>query len=345
MSRIIISRTKNGILIKYNNKRVLIDPDGVNRIPYEPNFILISHAHADHVRGLRHVYKKGTKVVLAKETYWLLKSLGYKFYDEDLIFVKPGDSLSLDGISITVYNAGHILGSCMFALDLSRVRIGYTGDFNFEDTVVTRKADVIDADLLLIDATYGHPLFSFPPRNILYKLIREKLREIFDSGLIPSLHGYALGKGQELTRIAYDFVGGIVSVTGTIAKFNRIFEEFNKVSLGNYVIGARGDVFVKDFREIRRTNGERFKKIVFSGWVIKFNKRGFPLSSHSGFTKIIDYIYKADPDFVIPLYSNAAFLARLINREFGIKADFFDDEVKSKDIIYNVSLRGLNSSH
>jgi len=345
MSRIIISKTRNGILIKHKNKSILLDPDGNQGIPSKPDAILISHAHSDHIRGLKYVYSKGVKVILSKETYAILLSLGYKFYSRDLIFVKPGDRLSLSGFELAVYNAGHIFGSCMFSIELPRVTIGYTGDFNFEDTVIMRKADLIDADVLLIDATYGHPLFSFPPREILYKLIRENLKKLVESGVVPILHGYALGKGQELTRIAYDFIGGIVSVTKSVAKFNRLYENLNKSSLGNYVIGANGDVLIKGLKGVRETKNNKYKRLIFSGWTIKYGRGGFPLSSHSGFTKIIDYIARVEPDFIVPLYSNAPFLARLIQKEFGIRADFFMNSKKggNEDIVYGISLRGLSS--
>lgn len=342
MSRVLISKTRNGILINHRNKSILLDPDGNQSTPYKPDIILISHAHFDHVKGLKYVYSKGIKIVLSRETYTILSSLGYKFYPEDLVFVKPGDTLDLGGIKLSIYNAGHVLGSCMFSIELPRVTISYTGDFNFEDTIIMRKADLMDADVLLIDATYGHPLFSFPPREILYKLIRENLKEIVELGNIPILHGYALGKGQELTRIAYDFVGGIISVTKSVARFNRIYEEFNKISLGNYIIGAHGDVLIKEFGRMRWTRSDKYRKLIFSGWTIKYGKEGFPLSSHSSFTKIIEYIDRIEPDFIIPLYSNASFLTRLIEKEFGIKTDIFNHNQKEKDIIYNISLRGIS---
>ncbi len=341
MGQIIISQTNNGIVIRYKNKNILLDPDGKESVSNKPDLILISHAHSDHVRGLKYVYKRGVKVILSRETYAILSSLGYKLHSQDVIFVKPGDELDLGDLRLSVYNAGHILGSCMFSIELPRVSIGYTGDFNFEDTLITRRADLMDADILLIDATYGHPLFSFPPRDILYKLIKESLKQLIEAGFIPILRGYSLGKGQELTRIAYDFVKGIISVTKEVARFNKLYEFFNKSSLGNYLVGASGDVLIWGLKRARELGNTRFRKLTFSGWTIKYGGRGFPLSSHSGFTKIIDYIARIEPDFVIPLYSNAPFLTRLIQKEFGIKADFFGSKTNNREIMYNISLRGL----
>lgn len=335
-----IAKVGNGIFIRYQDKSILIDPGSIGRISFKPDIILISHAHTDHVNGLKGAYKRGIKVVLSRETYDILIEMGYKIHPEDLMFVKSGDNVDLNGIHLSVYNAGHIIGSCMFTIELDRVKVGYTGDFNYEDSVILQKADMIDSDILLIDATYGHPLFSFPPREILYRMIRRKLKELVELGHVPVLHGYALGKGQELTRIAYDFVGGVISVTKSVARFNKIYENYKRKSLGNYVVGYSGDVYVKDFRHLKKVESEG-EKIIFSGWVSRYKRGGFTLSSHSGFTKIIDYIVRVDPDFVIPLYNNASFLARLINRELGIKAETFKDGSKIKEIMYNVSLRGL----
>ncbi len=345
MSTIKIRKTANGILIKRASKAILLDPNGSKALDHPLNAILLSHSHSDHVRGINSVYKRGVPVCMSHETFRILTMLGYRFHSEDLVLLKPADTIDLNGIKVTAYNAGHILGSLMFEIDFGHIKVGYTGDFNFEDSLILRKADIMDVDILLIDATYGHPAFSFPPREILYKVIREKLREIVDLGFIPSLHGYALGKCQELTRLAHDFIGGIISVDSNVAVYNRIFEEETRLGLGNYTIGSVGDILVRDFKQYRRNLPPLIKKLIFTGWAItsRYKTLGFPLSSHSSFTKIIDYILRVYPNHVITMYNYDTFLASFIQREIGLKATPLSDA--SIDIDHhNVILRKSHKS-
>jgi len=320
MENIRIHQSSNGILIEHQNVKIIIDPNGSGSIT-NPDIILISHAHTDHICGVTSLYKPGMKVIMSPETFRILSLNGYKFLSNDLVLLKPGEQVSIKGVLITARNAGHIVGSLMYELDLGRIVVGYTGDFNFEDSIIMRGADMIDADILLIDSTYGHPTFSFPPRKILYKIIREKLKEAIDCGFIPSLHGYALGKGQELTRLAWEFIGGKVSVDNSVGIYNKIFEDVAKKPLGNYIIGGLGDVLIRGFK---RQKGEPpiIKRIFFTGWAVLSNKKttGIPLSSHNSFTRLVDYIIRTQAERIITVFNYESFFAEFIERELGIPA-------------------------
>ncbi len=334
----IIYQSDSGLILRYGQKRILIDPNG-KKYDEQIDLILVSHAHSDHVAGLPYVYKKGIPIIMSPITHKILQKLGYRLYPSDIILLKPNENINIKGIEITARNAGHIMGSIMFEIDLGKLRIGYTGDFNFEDTLVTQKADLLDADVVIIDATYGHPMYSFPPRDMLYRLIREKLRESIREGKTPVLYGYALGKSQELTKLAQDFVGGVISVDVNVALYNRLYEETTKRSLGRYYASPMGDVLIRSMRKKSGRKGKLpyYDELYFTGWIASdwgLNK-GFPLSSHNSFVRLIEYISKICPDKVIALYNFKHVFANIVQQELEIPSE----PISSSPITINIRIR------
>jgi len=309
--------SSNGIVFSNGSKNVIADPAGSGS-EIVPDVILISHAHTDHVSGLSDIYRPGIPVIMSPETYRLIRLNGYKLRSSDIILLSPGENIILNGIEFLARHAGHVIGSLMFEIDFGNIRIGYTGDFNFESSVIMRRADILDCDFLVIDATYGTPKYSFPPRRILYRLIRKKLREARDEGYVVSLHGYALGKAQELTRLAWEFLGGSISVEKKVGIYNRIFEESSGIVLGPYTIGGLGDSFIRD---ISSPQAPRSKRFIFTGWAAtrKFdNAIAFPLSAHSGFLTLVDFVERIDPQGVIVAYGFTSFFSKYLRRELDI---------------------------
>ncbi|MGQ9683135.1 MAG: MBL fold metallo-hydrolase RNA specificity domain-containing protein [Anaerolineae bacterium] len=82
----------------------------------------------------------------------------------DLCYERPFQAAP--GIVGTFYDAGHILGSAIVALDLESeppLRLCYTGDLGCSCTPILRTpATVPDVDVLIIESTYGNRLHESP---------------------------------------------------------------------------------------------------------------------------------------------------------------------------------------
>src|SRR6202051_2901495 len=61
------------------------------------------------------------------------------------------------GVSFTPYHAGHVLGACMFLIDIAGLKILYTGDYSREEDRHLVKAELppIRPDFLIVESTYG----------------------------------------------------------------------------------------------------------------------------------------------------------------------------------------------
>src|ERR1700759_3569988 len=68
------------------------------------------------------------------------------------------------GLSFTPYHAGHVLGACMYLIDIAGLKILYTGDYSREEDRHLVQAEIppVRPDVLITESTYG--LQSHPGR-------------------------------------------------------------------------------------------------------------------------------------------------------------------------------------
>ena len=101
-------------------------------------------------------------------------------------------------IKVTCFYAGHVLGACMFLIDVNGNRVTYTGDCN---TIIDRHLSgaympKIYPDILMTETTYGDK--NRPTKRIREREFIKKIEETLSRGgkvLIPI---FALGRAQEL---------------------------------------------------------------------------------------------------------------------------------------------------
>ncbi|KAJ7287552.1 beta-lactamase-like protein [Mycena rebaudengoi] len=84
------------------------------------------------------------------------------------------------GVSFTPYHAGHVLGACMFLIDIAGIKILYTGDYSREEDRHLVKAEVppLRPDVLIVESTYGVQSLEGRPEkelrftNLVHSIIR-----------------------------------------------------------------------------------------------------------------------------------------------------------------------------
>jgi len=66
-------------------------------------------------------------------------------------------TVTVKGLSFHALNAGHVLGACMFWMDIGGRTVLYTGDYSMEDDRHLMAAELPDKkpDLLIVESTYG----------------------------------------------------------------------------------------------------------------------------------------------------------------------------------------------
>nr|6Q55_A Chain A, Cleavage and Polyadenylation Specificity Factor 3 (CPSF3) [Cryptosporidium hominis TU502]6Q5A_A Chain A, Cleavage and Polyadenylation Specificity Factor 3 [Cryptosporidium hominis] len=109
--------------------------------------------------------------------------------------------VELDGIRFSCYGAGHVLGACMFLVEIGGVRILYTGDYSREDDRHVPRAEIppIDVHVLICESTYGTRIHE--PRIDREKRFLGGVQSIITRKGKCLLPVFAIGRAQELLLI------------------------------------------------------------------------------------------------------------------------------------------------
>ena len=100
---------------------------------------IVTHAHADHLGGLRKSIKCCQKVLMTKATRDLAETLNdqLKLKGAPIETLEYGKALQFGDEKITLTRADHILGAAQVLVeDAGGIRIAYSGDFRIDDTPV-----------------------------------------------------------------------------------------------------------------------------------------------------------------------------------------------------------------
>ena len=160
--------------------------------PWQPvDRAVITHAHGDHARW-------GSKRYLAsREGGRVLRTrLGE---EASIELVEFGESRTIDGVSITLVPAGHILGSAQVLLEHKGQRIVVSGDYKRLDDRTAQHFELVKCDLLVTEATFGLPVFQHPrPADEIARLLRSVAAFPERAHVIGC---YALGKAQRVISL------------------------------------------------------------------------------------------------------------------------------------------------
>jgi metallo-beta-lactamase family protein len=117
----------------------------------------------------------------------------------------------LPGVRVTFYDAGHILGSAIVALDIEDqeskkdIRLVFSGDLGRPDRVILRDPTFIDeADVLLIESTYGNR--EHEPTEAAKDKLENVINETYKRNGKVIVPAFAVGRTQELVYTLHQLV-------------------------------------------------------------------------------------------------------------------------------------------
>ena len=296
---------------------------------------VVTHAHADHLYGLRSSLKNCEKVLMTKATRDLTETLNGTLNLKDSAAVKTleyGKVLKYKGEKISFIKANHILGAAQVLVeDQGGIRIVWTGDFRLDGT------EVVDCDVLVVEATYGSPScrrnFDVDVRELLVSMIEKRLR-----GGAVYVFGYH-GKLQEVMQILRD-----ADVAVPFVMPERVFDVTKVCEKHGMRLGCLSLSTDSEGRELldgnlpcvafyhmnqRQHVGLRNARICVSGWEFRSPCRQIgdrehlvALSDHSDFDGLIEYVKRSKAKQVITdnYRSNGDALAREISKRLGVSA-------------------------
>lgn len=301
---------------------------------------VVSHAHADHL------FSGDPGDVVCSATTAALAS-ARRDLDPPLRAGSHPD--------VTLHDAGHVPGSTAAVIEDNGDGSGdggadggdgttycYTGDVSTRDRLFLSGYDPVDADVLVVESTYGRPEYVFPDHATVESRILDWLADTMAVPVV--LCGYALGRAQELTHLAGQSERDRVFVSEGVAAMNAVVADELGIDLDARPFAdvldpdsdaslEPGDAVVMP-SGVRRRNGvadllERTDAVVagFSGWAAQssYRYRGgydetFVLSDHCDFRELIDLVAETDPEVVYTHHGFTDELATHVTRELGIHA-------------------------
>lgn len=296
---------------------------------------IVTHAHADHMVGLKQSLRTCEKVLMTKATKDLIDIMRSPLLlmggcVETLDY---GKTLHYNEENVTLLSANHILGAAQVLVeDAEGTRIVYTGDFKLDGT------PVLDADILVLEATYGSPscrrLFDKDVKNLLISIVEKGLKK----GAVY-VFGYH-GKLQEVMQILHEAGLKVPFVMPErIFHVSKIYEQhgirvgrlirLEEKKVAEMLDGNQPCVafYHMNFRSKIKRGCFR---VYVSGWEfdlpcrqIAENEYVVALSDHSDFEGLMEYVRRSKPKLVITdnfRVGYAQTLARHIQKRFNISA-------------------------
>jgi Cft2 family RNA processing exonuclease len=231
--------------------------------------------------------------------------------------------------SIELFPAGHVLGASQaLVIGPDGRRLVYTGDFKLRPAPCLEPAEVRECDVLVMECTFGHPQYRFPPMEVVERQLRAFVDRCLERDQTPVVCGYVLGKGQEalslLTRAGYR-----VAVHESIYRVAKVYEA-QGVDLGSYellslasVPALKGKVVLcpPHLKKSVTAPLGAYRTVMLSGWAIDPRAKYrygvddmIGLSDHADFGELLEYVERARPKVVYTVHGDDAFAAHLRRR-------------------------------
>lgn len=286
--------------------------------------VFVSHAHSDHTG--RHA-----EVVLSVPTQRLMTArLGGRRQEHVLPF---GERVDLRDprfgepreAHLTLWPAGHILGSAMALLEAEGRSLLYTGDFKLRPCRSAEACQPVAADVLIMETTFGRPRYVFPDAAAVVDALLRFCRDALGRGEVPVLLGYSLGKAQEL-MMALAESGLPLMVHDTVAKMARVYAElglamptaqaWRPVAARGHVVLAPPGAALQDLR-----THQPLRVAVATGWALDPGCRhrhrvdaAFPLSDHADYPELLEFVRRVAPRTIHTLHGFAGEFATDLRR-------------------------------
>ena len=154
---------------------------------------VITHGHSDHAR-------RGHGAVLAtRETLDLMRLRYGDDFAGTTQAVRYGETLHLDGTTVTLHPAGHVLGSAQVAVAADGLTIVASGDYKDVADPTCAPFELVRCDVFITEATFGLPVFRHGDAGAeIDKLLRSVALFAERAHLVGA---YSLGKAQRVIAL------------------------------------------------------------------------------------------------------------------------------------------------
>ncbi len=313
---------------------------------------IITHAHSDHARW-------GSKSYLAHHlcSGMLRQRLG----NINLQTIGWENPIRINGVDVTFYPAGHIVGSSMVAVSNGKENWLITGDYKLENDGLSGEWQPVSATHMVTECTFGLPIYQWQPQQELYKEMQQWVLQNHSSKITSVFYAYSLGKAQRIMKaleqlgIAMFAHGAVHNANNALQSDGVMLPDFTRIDdattreqiQGNIVIAPPSAAGTSWLRRL----GTR-QEAACSGWMqVRGNRRrnnvdkGFVLSDHADWSSLLKAVKLCGAEKVYSTHGFTESFSRYLREEAGIwstavKTQFGleDDDLSSEEKVESSGL-------
>ncbi len=178
--------------IEVRREGIYCKPGGFFIDPMQPVAqAVITHGHADHARpGHGHVHATAPTLAIMRSRY------GETHYVQSENAHAYNAPFAINGVTVSLHPAGHILGSAQARLEYDGAAIVFSGDYKRRPDPTCAPFEPVPCDVFVTEATFALPVFRHPPLEGEIARLLSSLRQFPDRCHLVGV--YALGKCQRL---------------------------------------------------------------------------------------------------------------------------------------------------
>lgn len=235
-----------------------------------------------------------------------------------------GQTFALGSLRLTVHPAGHVLGSAQVRCEADGLDLVYAGDIGGLGRRAPATAEPLEhlrCQTLALRAIYGHPRYTFPPREEVLERLEQFLDASLRAGKTPVIVGAALGVAQEVVH----YLAGrrTLRLHATAFRACQVYAA-QGVSLRGFVrLEDEGDaILVPPTVRLGRLRVGPHRICVLSGRAldgISAADESLPLPDHAGFDELVAYARSSGARRILTIDGYAEDLAQSL-RSLGLEA-------------------------
>lgn len=331
-------------LIRFTDKGLYCPQGDFYIDPWKPvDRAVISHGHSDHARW-------GSKYYLCHD--FTKPILQLRLGDNNYQTAGWNDPVLMNGVSVSFFPAGHIIGSAQVRVEYKGEIWVFTGDFKTENDGVSTPYEPVKCNVFITECTFGLPIYKWRPQEEIFPEMKDWIAKNQAAGQSSVFIAYSLGKAQRILKplsetgipmyahgAVYNVHAALQNAGWKLPELNRITPETSKEELKGCIViapsGAEGSPWIKRFSP--------YATGICSGWMqVRGNMRrknadaGFALSDHADWEGLLSAVKASGAEKVFATHGFQSAFSRYLN-SIGIEADevrteYGNDEEEEKPI-------------
>ena len=331
--------------IKFTKKGIYCIPGKFYLDPWFPvDYAIISHGHADHARwGNKHYLCHNDSKAILKHR------IGQDISIESMGYNEPK---MINGVQVSFYPAGHIIGSAQIRLEYKGYVIVFSGDYKTQPDFISVPFEPVKCNEFITESTFGLPIYKWKSELDLQAELQNWVLQNQQNNRTSVFLGYSLGKAQRIMKLiegvdkifvhsAINNLNNAISGSGvTIPETTLIKPDFDKKNIQKKIVilppALLGSKLLKRIPNAATA--------ICSGWMhIRGNRRwkgvdaGFAVSDHADWDGLLEAVKATEAEKVYVTHGSQAVFSKYLN-EIGIEAhelktEYGEDELAKQDTL------------